>query len=70
MGVSDVGCEISCINHSFFLAIGQNFSSDEYIKAFLKELSSVGISYEVMRREPLRLCGLEVYRTMGDGAAG
>ena len=61
-GVSDVMCEVSCINHSFFLAIGQNFSSDAFVKAFLDELASVGIGYEVMRREPLRLCGLEAYR--------
>ena len=65
-GVSDIMCEIACINHSFFLAIGQNFSSDEYIKAFLDELASVGISCEVMGKEPLRLCGLQAYRTMGE----
>lgn len=64
MGVSDVGCEISCINHSFFLAIGQNFSSDGFVKAFLDELASVGIGYEVRGREPLRLCGLETYATL------
>lgn len=63
-GVSDIMCEIACINHSFFLTIGQIFSSDEFVKTFLNELSSVGISYEVMGKKPLRLCGLEAYRTM------
>ena len=63
-GVSDIMCEIACINHSFFLAIGQNFSSDGFVKAFLDELASVGIGYEVRGREPLRLCGLETYATL------
>ena len=57
-GVTDISCEISCINHNFFLAIAQNFSSDKFIGAVLDELASVGIAYEVMRKEPLRLCGI------------
>ena len=65
-GVSDIMCEIACINRSFFLAVGQTFASDAFVKAFLDELASVGIDYEVMRKEPLRLCGLEAYRIMGD----
>lgn len=60
-GVSDIICEISCINHNFFLAIGQTFSSDEFVGVFLGELASVGISFEVMQKEPLRLCGLDAY---------
>ena len=63
-GVSDLICEIACINRSFFLAIGQNFSSDRFMDAFFNELSSPGIDYEVMNREPLRLCGLEAYGTL------
>ncbi len=63
-GVSDIICEIACINHSFFLAIGQNFSSYSFMEAFLDELTSIGIDYEVMNREPLRLCGLEAYSTI------
>ena len=54
-------CEITCINHNFFLAIGQTFSSDEFVGVFLDELASVGISYEVMQKEPLCLCGLDAY---------
>ena len=60
-GVSDIICEITCINHNFFLAIGQTFSSDDFVGVFINELDSVGISCEVMRKEPLRLCGLEEY---------
>ena len=60
-GVSDIICEITCINHNFFLAIGQTFSSDEFFKIFLNELEEVGINCEVMHKEPLRLCGLEEY---------
>ena len=64
-GVSDVVCEIACINHSFFLSIGQNFSSDKFLEVFLGELATLGIDYEVTGREPLHLCGLAAY-----GAAG
>lgn len=60
-GVTDVACEITCINHQFFLSIGQTFSSDGFISVFLDELASVGIDYEIMRKEPLCLCGLEKY---------
>lgn len=65
-GVSDIMCEIACINHSFFLAIGQTFASAEFVGVFLDELASVGIDYEVMRQEPLRLCGLEEYGFAGE----
>lgn len=60
-GVSDIICEIACINHNFFLALGQSFSSDAFIRGFLDELKSVGIDYEVMNKEPLRLCGIEQF---------
>ena len=59
--VSDVGCEITCINHNFFVAFIQNFSSGAFLNVFLDELKSVGIDYEVMHKEPLRLCGIEAY---------
>ncbi len=61
-GVSDILCEIACINHHFFLAIAQNFLSDEFVGVFLNELASLGIEYEVIRKEPLRLCGIEENR--------
>ncbi len=60
-GVSDIICEIACINRHFFLAIGQTFAADQFVQVFLEELASVGIDYKVMRQEPLRLCGLEEY---------
>ena len=64
-GVTDIGCEIACINHSFFLAIAQNFSSDTFLEVFLGELKNSGIDYEVMGKEALRLCGLEAYSASG-----
>lgn len=64
-GVSDIICEISCINHHFFLAIGQTFPADAFVSVFLDELASVGIDFEVMKEEPLRLCGMEAYNSGG-----
>ena len=61
-GVSDVICEVACINHHFFLSIGQNFSSDKFVDLFQDELSSVGIDYEVMCNEPFHLCGTERFK--------
>ena len=60
-GVSDIICEIACINHSFFLAMGQTFPADEFIEVFLGELAAVGIGYDVVGKEPLRLCGIREY---------
>jgi len=56
--ITDVLCMISCLNHSFFLAFLQPFSSDKYFRCFLNELDALGISYEVLRSEPLRMCGI------------
>ncbi len=56
--VTDVMCELSCLNHSFFVMFTQAFSSEVFFKAFLEELEGAGISYEIMRTEPLRLCGV------------
>ena len=56
--ITDVLCEITCINHHFFLAFMQPDSSGEYFRCFLEELNAAGISYEVLRSEPLRLCGI------------
>ena len=60
-GVFDIGCEISCINHHFFLTIIQSFTADRFVELFLRELSSVGIDCEVLRKEPLHLCGIESF---------
>ena len=56
--VTDILCEISCLNHNIFLAFLQPYSSDRYFRCFLQELGSAGISYEVLRSEPLRICGI------------
>jgi hypothetical protein len=37
---------------------GQPFSSEEFFRAFLAELDDAGIPYEIMRKEPFRLCGV------------
>lgn len=60
-GVTDVACEITCLNHQFFLSIGQTYSSEDFIRVFLDELASVGIDYDIIRKEPLHLCGLEKF---------
>ena len=54
--ITDILCEITCINHSFFLAFMQPFSSGKYFRCFLDELDAAGISYEILRSEPLRMC--------------
>lgn len=56
--ITDVLCEITCINHHFFLAFMQPFSSEKYFRCFLDELDAAGFSYERIRSEPLRMCGI------------
>ena len=58
-GVADMTFEVTCINHSFFLAIAQGFTSETYFEAFLSELTEAGIDYEIKGREETRLCGIE-----------
>lgn len=55
---TDVLCEIFCINHSFFVALLQNFTSEDLVNAFIQELEEAGISGEILRKEALRLCGV------------
>ena len=62
-GVFDIGCEIACVNHNFYISIMQSFSADRFVDLFLEELSSVGIEYEVLRKEPLCLCGIEPFES-------
>lgn len=54
--MTDVLCEVTCINRSFFLAFMQPFSSEEYLGCFLEELSLAGIPHEMLLSESLRLC--------------
>ena len=56
--VTDVTVELSCINHHFFAMFAQLFSSEEFFRAFLTELDNAGIPYDIMRKEPFRLCGV------------
>ena len=56
--ITDILCSVACLNHSFFLAFMQPYSSDKYFRCFLGELDAAGLSYEFLRREPLRLCGI------------
>ena len=56
--ITDILCEISCFNHSFFLAFMQPYTSDRYFRCFLDALDLAGISYEISGSEPLRMCGI------------
>ena len=57
--ITDALCEVTCINHSFFIAFMQPFASEEFLGCFLKELALAGISCRQLRSEPLRMCGIE-----------
>ncbi len=54
----DVMCEIACINHSFFVALGQRNSSRELFEALLCELQQANTPFKIMRDEEYHLCGL------------
>lgn len=56
--VTDILCEVACVNHSFFLGLTQSFETDDVLNAFLRELSDAGITYEIMRTEAFRLSGV------------
>ena len=62
-GVFDIGCEVTCINHHFFLTVIQSFSADRFVDIFLQELSNVGIDCEVLYKEPLRLCSIKPFNS-------
>lgn len=56
--MTDILCEITCVNNSFFLAFMQPFSSFEYYRCFLKELELAGIDFQEIDNEPLRMSNL------------
>jgi hypothetical protein len=56
--VTDIMCEIACINHCFFLSLAQKYASEAFVEAFLAELDALAIPCEVMRSEPFHLCGV------------
>ena len=57
--ITDILCEVTCINHSFFLALMQPFSSEKYLKCLLEELRQAGLDCEARGSETLRMCGIE-----------
>lgn len=68
--MTDMLCEVTCINRSFFLAFMQPFSSEEYLACFLEELSLAGIPHEMLFSEPLRLCRTQQMKVDGDVISG
>ena len=58
-GAIDVVCEISCVNHMFYLTLTQNFSSDELVKTFCAELDEAEVAYELAGDEELALSGFK-----------
>ena len=56
--ITDILCIVTCVNHSFFIALMQPFSSDRYFRCFLEELDLAGVRYEMLRSEPLRMSGI------------
>jgi hypothetical protein len=59
MPISDILCEVTCINHSFFLAFMQPFSSTEFLECFLDELRMAEIPCELLFSEALRMCEVQ-----------
>jgi hypothetical protein len=57
--ITDILCEVTYINHNFFIAFMQPFSSRKYFECFLEELSLAKISHKVLFCEPLRMCGMQ-----------
>ena len=57
--ITSILCEINCVNHNFFVAFMQPFFSARYYECFLKELDTLGIQYERIYDEPLKVCGIK-----------
>lgn len=57
-GASSFSCEAACINPHFFLGISQSFSSERFFEGFPEELRDAGLDCAVLRKEPLRMCGI------------
>ena len=57
--ITDVLCEVTCINGHFFLTYMQPFRSEGFLNCFLEELRLAGIGFERLGGETLRLCGIE-----------
>ena len=57
-GVTDVVCEVCCMNHCFYLLFLQSFGDQRLFHTFIRELSELEIPCEVKRREQLRLSSI------------
>jgi hypothetical protein len=57
--ITDVLCEVTCVNGSFFIAFMQPFASTRYLDLLLEELDLAGIQCEVRSSEPLRMCSIQ-----------
>ena len=57
--MTDVLCEVTCANHSFFIAFMQPFASTKYLDLLLEELDSAGIQCKLRFSEPLRMCSIQ-----------
>jgi hypothetical protein len=53
----DIMCEVACINESFYLAMVQNFDSNDFFNAFLCELKEAYVPFEIKGDEEFQLCG-------------
>lgn len=54
----DVVCELKCLNNKFFFTFIQTFADETLFKLFLEEMDTLGILYEIKRKEPLRTSGV------------
>nr|WP_297709548.1 hypothetical protein [uncultured Butyrivibrio sp.] len=57
--LTDVLCEVTCVNHNFCISFMQPFTSEKYFECFLEELRQEGIEFEYYGSKPLRVCGIE-----------
>ena len=57
--VSPICIEVACINHAFFLSIADRLKDNDFLNAFLRELSKASVDYEIKGQEPCVLCGFD-----------
>ena len=54
--------EVSAVNGSFCISFIQQFAADNYLEAFLAELSQQGMTYEIADRHKVLLAPLADFR--------
>lgn len=57
--ITDILLELTCLNHSFFLAFMQPFSATKFFDCYLEQLRLAGLKYELLHSEPLRMCTVQ-----------